>query len=332
VHRRRHGRCRHLRTPLMKFRRRLCTDVRGESARFIEIVDRVAPSFRAQSADAFSFRFAPANRSADAERNPTSVFTPGNVSTLLLAIFFFAFALNAQAPTAVPVAQEPHHHKVFENSYVRVLRVSIPANESTLLHQHDASYVYVSLGPADIINAVQGKPEIHPKLVDGQVGYAKGGFAHVATAVGIPFNNVTVELLHPQGDAKNLCDKVVDGPIIDCSPNINKLPSDSSLRSLPKLGIIPRPVFETDEIEVASYSLSFVGDHHEDSRSPRLLVAEDGPSVHVEIAGESGKYLNSGETAWIEAGKEWKVVLPRQNKPTRFLRIRFKDADATAKP
>jgi hypothetical protein len=52
----------------------------------------------------------------------------------------------------------------------------------------------------------------------------------------------------------------------------------------------------------------------------------------VEIAGESAKSLGNGETVWLEAGKEWKIILPRQARPTRFLMIRFKDADAAAKP
>jgi hypothetical protein len=64
----------------------------------------------------------------------------------------FAFSLSAQAPVAVPAAKEPHHHLVLENSYVRVLRVSVPAHDATLLHQHDVPYIYVALGPGDVLN------------------------------------------------------------------------------------------------------------------------------------------------------------------------------------
>jgi hypothetical protein len=71
----------------------------------------------------------------------------------------FTFSLSAQAPVAVPIANEPHHHLVLENSYVRVFHVSVPPHDATLLHQHDVPYIYVSLGPADVINAIQGKPE-----------------------------------------------------------------------------------------------------------------------------------------------------------------------------
>lgn len=251
---------------------------------------------------------------------------------LVLGLLFSA-SLFAQAQTAVPIPKEPHHHLVFENDYVRVFRVSLPAHAATLLHQHDAPYLYVSLGPADVINAVQGKPEARLVMADGQVGYSRGGFAHIArTDAGSPFDNVTVELLKPQGEPKNLCDKIVDGPVLTCTGEVKGLSENSPLRALPKLDIVPRRSFETDEIAVCSYSLSLVGNYKEDFKSPRLLVAEGGPQLHVEIAGESAKSFSNGETVWLEAGKEWKILLPRQNKPTRFLMIRFKDATTIAKP
>jgi hypothetical protein len=248
-------------------------------------------------------------------------------------LLLLAFSLNAQAPEAVPLPKEPHHHLVLENDYVRVFRVSLPAHDATLLHQHDVPYVYISLGPADVVNAIQGRPEARIVMADGQVGYSLGHFAHIArTDAGSTFDNVTIELLHPQGEPKNLCDKVVAGPAQTCTGEVKGLPANSPLKALPKLGIVPRRSFETDEIEVASYSLSLVGTYNEDSKSPRLLVAEDGPQLQVEISGESPKFFSNGETVWLEAGKEWKILLPRQNKPTRFLMIRFKDAAAATKP
>jgi hypothetical protein len=252
-----------------------------------------------------------------------------NCSLLLL----FAFSLNAQAPVAVPIPKEPHHHLVLENEYVRVFRVSIPAHDATLLHQHDVPYIYVSLGPADVINAVQGRPEARIVMTDGQIGYSLGHFAHIArTDAGSTFDNVTIELLKPQGEPKNLCDKVVDGPVLACTGEVKGLPADSPPRILPKPGIGPRRSFETDEITVASYSLSLAGTYNEDSTSPRLLVARSGPQLHVEIAGAAAMSLSNGETVWLEAGRDWKIILPRQDEPTQFLMIRFKDAADAAKP
>src|SRR3981189_1381560 len=121
---------------------------------------------------------------------------------------------TADTLQAVPIPKEPHHHLVLENEYVRVFRVSVPAHDATLLHQHDVPYLYVALGPADVINAIQGKTESRLVMSDGQVGYSRGGFAHIArTDSGLIFNNVTIELLKPQGEPENLCSQILPGGI-----------------------------------------------------------------------------------------------------------------------
>ncbi len=44
---------------------------------------------------------------------------------------------------SLSMEQEHHHHLEFENSYVRVFFVEIPAHESTLFHRHDFPYLSV---------------------------------------------------------------------------------------------------------------------------------------------------------------------------------------------
>src|SRR5277367_861433 len=164
-----------------------------------------------------------------------------SVAFLLIALSLIAFPTRAQAPAAIPAAEEPHHHQVLENSYVRVLRVSIATDDATLLHAHNVPYVYVSLGPADFANVVAGKPEVRVKLTDGQVGYSRGNFAHmVRSDAGMPFNNVTIELLHPQGEPHNLCEKIVPGDVGACD----------FLREDANAPIATRALFETEEARV----------------------------------------------------------------------------------
>jgi quercetin dioxygenase-like cupin family protein len=255
-----------------------------------------------------------------------------------LALLALTCPFGAQAQEPVPLAHgnapgEPHHHLKIENEYIRAYYVEVPPHEATQLHQHDHDYIYVSLGPSDVMNAPLNKPEVHLLLKDGETHFTRGGFAHVARNLAdTPFRNVTIELLKPQDNPRNGCERVVDGPVRNCAPDFGKLPADSPLRTLPGLGVIPKGIFQTDEIEISSYSLSLVGDYNENSRGSRLLVAEDGPTVNVGIEGESTKALRGGEAVWIETGKKWKIVLPRRNKPTRFLTIRFKDTDPAANP
>jgi hypothetical protein len=230
-------------------------------------------------------------------------------------LLLFAFSLNAQAPTAVPIPKEPHHHLVLENSYVRVFRVSVPAHESTLLHQHDVPYVYVALGPADVINAVAGKPEARIVMADGQVGYSRGGFSHIArNESAAPFNNVTIELLKPQGEPQNLCAQVVPGALeLHC----DKMSADH------RGGSSTVPQFRTGEttVDLVRYDPGASGVTISVTVTPRLgilLVMLSGSGVQTVVKGEPEKTLAVGDVLWLLAGsntifsnpsgKDWSYV------------------------
>jgi hypothetical protein len=252
---------------------------------------------------------------------------------LVLALFFSA-SLPAQAPNAVPLTEEPHHHLVLENDYVRVFRVSLPAHAATLLHQHAVPYLYVSLGPADVVNAVQGRPEARIVMADGQLGYSPGHFAHIArTDAGSTFDNVTIELLKPQGVPRNLCEKIIDGPLNDCqSSGSNTVPSNSPLRAFVQ-ATGPKRLFETEEIFVASH-FAPTEQKYSESGPPdaRLLVMQDKSDLRVDFDGEPSKPVHSGEVLWLQAGKKWTIVTPGDHKVTRFLLVRFKGSDVPPRP
>ena len=242
-------------------------------------------------------------------------------------LLLFAFSLNAQAPVAVPIPKEPHHHLVLENDHVRVFRVSVPAHEATLLHQHDVPYVYIALGPADVINAIQGKPEARLVMSDGQVGYSRGHFAHIArTDSGLSFNNVTVELLHPQGEARNLCQKIIDGPLNDCeNSGADKLPSDSPLRAPVRFAKMEK-LFETDEVLAESVSLATKGSYIQPGLQPsQLLIALDNSEVRVNVHGKPSKALHSGEVLWLVADSRPTIVNRDGHGTSRFLLLSFKN-------
>lgn len=239
-------------------------------------------------------------------------------------LLLFAFSLKAQAPTAVPIKGEPHHQLVLENSYVRVFRVSVPAHEATLLHRHDVPYIYVALGPADVINAVAGKPEAHLVMTDGQVGYSRGGFAHIArTDSGISFNNVTIELLKPQGEPRNICAQVVpDGVAFPCRTT----PADK------RKSYFIEPQFETAEITLDQIQTGpNAGKLGTIPQTESLLLALDGSEIQIEVEGKLTKNLRGGEVIWLEAGSLETLSIPGK-KPSRYLQLNFKDSGADPTP
>jgi quercetin dioxygenase-like cupin family protein len=253
----------------------------------------------------------------------------------------FSTSLLAQAPEPVPLASgnmpgEPHHHLKIENEYVRVYYVEVPPHQNTQLHQHDHDYLFVTLGDSDVINAVRDKPEVHLILKDGETHFTRGGFAHVArNLANTPFRNVTIELLKPQGEPHNICERVIEGPVKDCgSSGPSTVPVDSPLRALVR-ATGPKQLFETEEILVSSHSPPAPIEQHYSESSPhsvRLLVVEDGSELRVDLAGESSKSLHSGEVLWLESEKKWTIVTPGEHKVTRFLLVRFKESESTTKP
>jgi hypothetical protein len=238
-------------------------------------------------------------------------------SFLLSVALILGFSLRAQAPAATPAASEAHHKPVIDNTYMRALRVSIPVNDAALLHQHAVPYVFVSLGAADFENDVAGKPPVRVKLVDGQVGYSRGGFVHLVKAdAGIPFNNVTIELLRPQGEPRNLCEKVVPGDLGTCD-----LSGDEAGAQ-----IATRPLMETDEIRVDQVTVRRDGDIMDKPHAQAaLLIAVSGAPIKVaRIPGVMTQTLHAGEMVWLPLNAQPKFTV-EDGPEARLILISFKD-------
>src|SRR4051794_14729145 len=100
---------------------------------------------------------------------------------LALALVILASAAEAQSiPGAVLAKGEPHHHLVYEDATLRVLRVRVPAHDTTLLHEHDPDYFWIALGSSEVVNAKLGAPDATIKSADLSIHYTRGKFAHVA--------------------------------------------------------------------------------------------------------------------------------------------------------
>lgn len=234
-------------------------------------------------------------------------------------------AVAAQTPKLIPDGSTPlargnapgeeHHHLVLENSYVRAYNVVVPAHGSTLLHRHDEDYVYVAIGPADVVNAVLDKPEIHLQLKDGEIHFARGGFSHVARNLSdAAFQNVTIALLRPQGTARNQCEPIVPGPVGEC----HKAQVSSALSQTPE--------FETDEVQVTLSVLEPKGRHIEaEARNGALLVALEKAELEVKVSGKPAVQMKSSDVLWLPPGTT-QTLTNRAAGPSRFLLVYFKDS------
>jgi len=125
---------------------------------------------------------------------------------LVLALVTVLSAQTAKTPEVVPVDQEPMHKLVFENEYVRVFSVEVPAGGETKYHRHERDYVGVMLGVAEVESVRLGEAPQAFTFQDGDVRFSKGGFVHKAVNKGEkPFRNVTVELKKGSSGSVDVC-------------------------------------------------------------------------------------------------------------------------------
>jgi len=180
----------------------------------------------------------------------------------------------------------------------------------------------VSLGNNDFANAVVGRPETEVVQKDRQIGYSEGGFAHtIRPEKGSSFNNITVELLRPQGTARNRCEKVVDGPLGDC-----KSGPDSPLKAILKLFNL-RPAFTTDDIFVDTIPLANgVNYSATAAHAPQLLIACDHSDFKIDMPGQPN-VIHGGEILWVPTGASAKITSTVAQDTAAIVIITFKAAD-----
>ncbi|HVU56093.1 MAG TPA: hypothetical protein VHD83_13605 [Puia sp.] len=70
----------------------------------------------------------------------------------------------------VQVSQEPRHHKVFENAWVRILDVHIPAGDTSQWHKHSTPSVFLILSNTKTGSQVKIEPG-KPSFADGNIWF-----------------------------------------------------------------------------------------------------------------------------------------------------------------
>src|SRR5947207_14763535 len=126
----------------------------------------------------------------------------------IILVSLFAFTLipvgtlsqsnSPQSP--VEIKGEAHHHPKFENEFVRIWDVTVPAGDATLWHVHRNDNVVVTFADANLRleSATDAPAEAQWKF--GEVRFAKATYTHRAINVGTtPFHNLTIELLKSPG-------------------------------------------------------------------------------------------------------------------------------------
>src|SRR5712692_5351005 len=126
---------------------------------------------------------------------------------------------NGSADSPVEISGEPRHHPKFENEFVRVWDVTVPAGDATLWHAHRNDNVVVTLGGASLRIETVGAATAEVQWKFGDVRFGKATYVHRALNVGTtPFHNLTIEILKsPPGsqELSKLKEPITRAPVLE---------------------------------------------------------------------------------------------------------------------
>jgi len=229
---------------------------------------------------------------------------------LLFLLFFIACGAFAQEMTekVVPITQEPSHHLVLENSYVRVFNVEVAPHFATRIHRHDYDYVFVTLGDSDVSNEKLHADPIELKLKDGETHFTPGGFAHKAVNLAdTPFHNITIEFVQP-GLTSAVSRKNQDLAVLGNSVG-NLFPNSQTFGKIK----IHHGTFLNGEISTCA---------EDQLAGPQLLVPVS--QFFVTSATKTSQMAKPGDVMWLNAA-DCATIVTRGAFPARFVIINFPD-------
>jgi hypothetical protein len=223
--------------------------------------------------------------------------------------------LTAPALPGVPIADEPHHHLIFQNPLVNVYAVEVAPGDATLMHQHYYDNLFVAFGDADLTETVSGKESAVVALFDLGVRFAHEPYAHVIANNGKqPFRNVTVEFLQRQGEMKSFASSIDDA--------LNDNPAESN-------NILQGEVLETERVQVTAVAVASgaIWEPPHDGHD-RLVVFVDRSNVPFAYSGSNSPFPFA-RVAWFPAGTN--ASLPNvSGEQMRLMVSEFKDTSPEA--
>lgn len=131
----------------------------------------------------------------------------------LIPIAVWSQSNSPQNP--VELSGEPRHHPKFENEFVRIFDVTVPAGDTTLWHAHRNDNVVVSFSDVNLRIETLGSDPVEGPWKFGEVRFTRATYIHRAMNIGpTAFHNFTIELLKAPGGA-TLAKMVGREPVID---------------------------------------------------------------------------------------------------------------------
>ncbi|HVU98028.1 MAG TPA: hypothetical protein VHE34_22545 [Puia sp.] len=129
--------------------------------------------------------------------------------------------LSLAARTQVQVSEEPRHHKVLANEWVRVLDVHVPPHDTTQMHKHSTPSVFIVLSNTRTGSQVLVEPG-KPSFADGNIWFEsfqdKPRIHRVWNEDTVEFHVMDIELPHVPGSFGKVVDPPFSKLLFDAKP------------------------------------------------------------------------------------------------------------------
>jgi hypothetical protein len=190
----------------------------------------------------------------------------------------------AQVP--IPVREEPRHHVVLQNQYLRLLDVWLPPGDTTFFHIHEIPSLFVILSKTLTASQVKGENWIQGNFTS-EPGHAwynnfkKGPLIHrVCNVDTIPFHVMDIEILS----------------------NYNK--------NTDQISSLPFDTLFTNE-KAFTYHVNFSNKEEKKlmgNRGPMVVIVVSGPGLIVQNQKDQKQQeVLQGKFLWIEPGTDFVI-------------------------
>ena len=90
---------------------------------------------------------------------------------VIILLVITALLYTTKIKAQIPVREEPRHHPVLQNKYIRLLDVWIPPGDTTLFHIHATPSLFIELSNGVIGSQIKGASWVNEKAIAGTTWY-----------------------------------------------------------------------------------------------------------------------------------------------------------------
>jgi hypothetical protein len=196
-----------------------------------------------------------------------------------------------------------------------VHEVALPPHDAYKLHRHIVDEIAVTIAGGTAVVVTPDKPDVLQIYKDGDVRFVRTGRVHSTRNIGeTTIRNVSIGLLRPQGDARNLCAAILPDQPLHCPA----LPAaETASRN-------DQPLFETEQMRA---TLSRVHPQQSatlgESDRDELVIAIDQFVLADSVKMGPGRIMNAGDFLWLERKDATRALKNDRGEEARFVTFSF---------